>query len=1167
MAPQTPTSSSAAEENRDEIIRELISKVFTVTSGEQLLAVIPVTKIKKGSEHRRRILALTMKRSTSSSSSASSSNYNNSAGIDFLAGHHQGNMVNSSSSSVVAQSQTQKSKNAIMSSGSFIGKKLNLKKNYSLNAAIPSFSATTKHFSSTVSTSVVGGATNMFHQASGGIGGLGGGGQGLLFQKKNKIRMLTIEKKSDGSYSIIKDYKLKTLSMIKAPDDDYSGNNSGNSGGVVRKKELEFILFFEKKPFHVLTENVQDKNMFLCKIVQLMKENFGVLPVMEGLNMEELSQYMLNVHDDDDDEDEDGENGGRDGDENGRRRKTRDGDKEFSQKALLTDAEDEQLRNLLDQLHLPLESFHKSHSILNKKLVDCEKQNIHAILLQQDSWQEVNDNLFICEKMLKEMGTWVDRYSRKLVIMQKDIEQIEKENNALEVMWRNHNALLKELDSLTDSLKFDATYEQCILNDDFEGDGLSKINKAVLKLQETLNRPFVDGMDQMEAVIKRKRQFQSMRFALVNRFREYLVSRFTKMIDETLKDRTKNPKYAKFDINAKHVTDKDNVNKQIIEFHREKLYRVLDKYETLMNCAFSTQVSLEGDQVTVDQFAKEINAVRKAMKKKEKGLHLNLNKINVFAKEKKGKCQNRADQLSQLSNAYSVAVAPLFRKEFSDFTLDMKATMKKCKDNKYHHSFSLSGGKSKKAEKIASLNASTTATSTATSNTMTDFDEMTHDEPEINYLDFNKSKSQSQEANLKLESQEVSLRVDTIFAYCMNTVCDVVYHEQNYCHKFFLLKGKATSVPDSKSPLASVEFHPKFVYDMMDKIFRDLPSYLLTLFDWIRNNCDSFYLLSMILTLERLQSNFRDKSSFLNGAILGPLLDICKQAFDKFVTRQILSVEDYRCTIKKISVVPFLAKFPYWVKRLELILDRQLNSNNTGGEGTTSTSRNTIAKNANKKIATKMFEQIEKLAETEKKHADSFRVKNYMFFISSMQNNADMVHDQMIQLAQDRLNKNMDDYIKWMIDWKFEDLFTYFSSLENTLQTVDVEDIVYQTQYSKRKLKDLVQKYCNVAVHVNMDQNNTAQFSDFQQKITDIYKRMDKHLGVKCEANSSYKIGDEFMASVHALVWAHLRQHFIKRFKDMHTLVNKCYKDTNIIFVPSVSMVETLFNRVEEDKP
>lgn len=953
--------------------------------------------------------------------------------------------------------------------------------------------------------------------------------------KKNKIRMLAIERKN-GQFNIIKDYKLKTLTMIKSDE----------------KREQEFILFFDKKPFHILAESVEDKNMFLCKIVQLMKENFGLLPTLEGVNIEELSQYILSANDSDDEDNVEAEMN------------------DISQKALLTPAEDQQLRKLLTQLNLPLESFHSSHGLLSKKLVECEKQNIHSILLQQDSWREVNDSLLVCEKMLKEMGTWVDKYSRKLIIMQKDIEQIEKENNALEVMWRNHQSLLKELDSLTDSLKFDPTYEQCILQDDFEGDGLSKINKAVLKLQETLNRPFADGMDNMEAVIKRKKEFQRMRFALVNRFREFLVARFTKQIEDIIKERSKNVKYSKFDVSAKQVTDKDNISKQIFELHREKVYRPLDKYETLMNCTYSTQIALEGDQATVEQFAKEINAARKALKKKDKGIHLNLNKINVFkTKEKKGKCQSRADQLTQLTNAYCSAVAPLFRKEFSDFTLDVKAAMKKLKDNKYHHSFTLSVSKNKQAEKISSVNASTTATSTST--LMTDYDEMTTatdvDEPEINYHDLARARrdSVSISGDLKLESPDIANRIDCVFAYCMNTVCDVIYHEQAFCQKFFFLKsGKGSSAgPDnSTSPTAHPEIQQKFLYDMMDKIFRDIPSHLLTLFEWIRSRCDSFYLLSMTLTLERLQTTYREKSPFLNAVILGPLLDMTRQAFEKFVGRQLTSIEEYKCVIKKISVVPFLAKFPYWVRRMDLILERHLYSNNNNDPE----AKNFMAKGANKRIANKMFEHLEKLSETDKKHSDSFRVKNYMFFISSMQHNPDMIHDQLVPLAQERLNKNMDDYIKMMIDWKFDDLFSYFSQLENTMQTVDVDDIVYQTQYSKKKLKDLIQKYCNVPVHVNMDQNNASQFSDFQSKLTDIYKRMDKHLGVKCESGSSYKIGDDFMMSVHTLVWARLREFFVKRFREMHDLVNKCYKDTNIVFVPSVSVVQKLFNSVEEER-
>jgi len=199
------------------------------------------------------------------------------------------------------------------------------------------------------------------------------------------------------------------------------------------------------------------------------------------------------------------------------------------------------------------------------------------------------------------------------------------------------------------------------------------------------------------------------------------------------------------------------------------------------------------------------------------------------------------------------------------------------------------------------------------------------------------------------------------------------------------------------------------------------------------------------------------------------------------------------------------------------------------------------------KIIKSIFSSIDKLAESDTKHENAFKMKNYCFFYRSLNKddfeNQDII--KFIEKAEEQFNKHRKNYIEWMIASKsFGDLFTFFGGVAECMQQgIDVEDITFQNQFSKARLKTLIKKH---------DGN-------FQKDIVDMAKRMEKHIGPKMDPYSLAKPNYNLFAET----WAFMTDLFTKRVMRMEEIVKKCY--TNINLKPTAAEVVDMFKAVQQE--
>ena len=242
----------------------------------------------------------------------------------------------------------------------------------------------------------------------------------ITTSKKKKgytIQVLVIRRDKEGIFHIEKSYKLKRLAKIE-------GSEEGS--------DMEFILHFTNhvKPFKIISDNVEQKNIFISKLLQVCRENFGTEPVLENINLVELSDYIV------EEEENDEEN------------LFKDEIGDVSQRDLVTEEEEKIMRKVLEQFNEDMSDAKQVSSQLNQRLAIYERENIHAILQKQDQWEMIIQQLDNTENLLEDMNDWLEKYNKKLMLMQKDIVQIESENNNMELQARNLKCLSDELDSL-----------------------------------------------------------------------------------------------------------------------------------------------------------------------------------------------------------------------------------------------------------------------------------------------------------------------------------------------------------------------------------------------------------------------------------------------------------------------------------------------------------------------------------------------------------------------------------------------------------------------------------------------------------------------------------------------------------------------------------------------
>ena len=675
--------------------------------------------------------------------------------------------------------------------------------------------------------------------------------------------------------------------------------------------------------------------------------------------------------------------------------------------------------------------------------------------------------------------------------MRKDIELIEAENNSKEIQARNHLRLSEEVQSLL-------VIFFCVGSSGKRGVTI-KLKCPFPLLQRKLDLP-------REYIISLDRE----KFSTTEGLTKIVFA--VKMLEEALEGEFKEGMY-KMAAVGERIEHFQTLRKKLVNRLREFLKDEFVNLSTkMLDRMKSEKLSSKRDPLKLDPHTAIYDVLQsyfplmKSVKSSDFGAHLDLRK------------------------SYETAMSIIYKKELMSFALEVKAQIKKDRDSVANNGFLIGVSESNLSSKLFKLYMKANKGSAA-SNNLDVSDEMSDNESVVTSND-----------------SDSSLRGDRAYLLLLNTICDISYREQRFCSTFFDL-----------NPQLELTSGFKELRMMLERMMRGIPKYFAAFIDSFERHSDKFFSLIMLIATELKIASYKTRSAFITAFLedsKGKLLEV----FQRFVKMQVNSIDEYKSVIKKSGVIPCVAKLPYFVDRFQLMIQQgedmeegqggQSAEVAAGGAGAEESKQLPHAEMALTQLVSRIFEKIDALAETDPKHSNAFKIKNYCYFYRAMlQRNFSKMPEMQkrVKESQDIFSSCSDKYIQWVIrDKAFTDLFKFFSGIEEALatKTFPVEDIKTKNVWNKAELQKL----------------SSSNARNFQSKIKEMVKRLDRHLGPKSETNSYVVIKiDQY--NLYFETWRRLVTYFLDRYKGFHEVTKMCYE--NIKLEPSWEEAKKAFDLVE----
>lgn len=372
--------------------------------------------------------------------------------------------------------------------------------------------------------------------------------------------------------------------------------------------------------------------------------------------------------------------------------------------------------------------------------------------------------------------------------------------------------------------------------------------------------------------------------------------------------------------------------------------------------------------------------------------------------------------------------------------------------------------------------------------------------------------------NYELDNQVE--RVDLKFDFILTLIGDVIFKEESFCLKFFNEKEET-------------------IQNNLNIMFkRALENGFESMIKFMKSKIDWSFTISMIIIIQEKIKFY--KSQFISF-YFNILLKMVKYIFQEYIDKQISDIKSYSCSIKKVNITHFVSKFYLFYDKMEDILsifkEKDLLK--------TSIDISTIMDSYYDEILKVIFNQIDILALSDMKHTNSFKMKNYYFLYNTIKDKK--LNPKLIQSSKDIFEKSRNDYVKWIIKEKFQDLWSFLEGVEEYVNTpnFDIEDIAYQTQFSKKRLESICKQY-DTSIQIMKD-------------ILQMKQRLEKHLGPKSgesEICLKYNLSKE--------CWRFLVTEFKSQYERFEINVRKCF---HIDLQPSLkTMIEAFFDIEKENR-
>ncbi|KAH7939148.1 hypothetical protein HPB52_007579 [Rhipicephalus sanguineus] len=386
-------------------------------------------------------------------------------------------------------------------------------------------------------------------------------------------------------------------------------------------------------------------------------------------------------------------------------------------------------------------------------------------------------------------------------------------------------------------------------------------------------------------------------------------------------------------------------------------------------------------------------------------------------------------------------------------------------------------------------------------------------------------------------------RFDAVLERLLSMLEPVCLAEQQFCAAFFglgsaRLPGSVSSQPAaagvgyatpvraaSDEALASVHRKERQINEelrrMMSALFPTLEAKLQNFLETY-DKLDGVYSMHLLVRLNQHVMSAQDTGSFLSMAF-GTVVVQAKRNFDRYMADKVRAVEEAKAPKRsKCGLLPFLNHFEEFAKQAEAIFRQS--------------ERRADLDKWYTRLVRAMFDAIGRIAvEHQRTPPEVVRLENFHQLYTLLYQLKIGCLEAERREAKQRYSEALQAYVTHYFGRPLEKLNLFFEGVQSKVaQGVKEEEVGYQLAFSKQELRKVIKEYPGKEVKRGLEA---------------LYRKVEKHLS------------DE-SSSLLQVVWHSMQDEFIRQYKSLEALVQRCYPGSMITLEFTIDDILAFFSDI-----
>lgn len=392
------------------------------------------------------------------------------------------------------------------------------------------------------------------------------------------------------------------------------------------------------------------------------------------------------------------------------------------------------------------------------------------------------------------------------------------------------------------------------------------------------------------------------------------------------------------------------------------------------------------------------------------------------------------------------------------------------------------------------------------------------------------------------ESAENRERFDTVLERILSMLEPVCLAEQQFCVSFFGLSSKihpsasthssaALDAPaalpsraSSDEVLTTVQKKEKLLNEEVRKtmasLFPSLENELRTFLETY-DKLDGAYSMHLLVRLNHHVMSAQDTGSFLSMTF-GSMVIQAKRNFDRFMTEKVRSIDEAKAPKKsKCGILAFITQFEEFAKQAEAVF--------RGSD------RRADLDKWYTRLVRAMFDAITRVAgEHPRTPQEVVRMENFHHLFTLLYQLKIPCLEPERKEAKQRYSEALQAYVTHYFGRPLDKLNQFFEGVQNKVaQGVKEDEVGYQLAFSKQELRKVIKEYPGKEVKKGLES---------------LYRKVEKHL---CEEENLLQV-----------VWHSMQDEFIRQYKYIESLVQRCYPGSMITLEFSIDDILAFFSDI-----